>query len=195
MLTRAEWKGVVDFARAVDAKIVTSFATSAGTRDAEGVWTPDQAKKLMDYTRSIGGNIAAAEFMNEPTFAEMGGAPKGYDAAAYAKDFKVFRKFAQADAPGMIVLGPGGVMEGSGEMPPFRHLVSTEDILTATGPAFDAYSYHSYGTASSRCARPGMSPGSSADAALSEDWLGRGEKIEAYYAAFATGCFRGSRSG
>jgi hypothetical protein len=182
VLTRAEWKGVVDFARAANAEIVTSFATSSGTRDAEGVWTPDQAKKLMDYTRSIGGSIAAAEFMNEPTFAEMGGAPKGYDAAAYAKDFKVFRKFAQADAPGMIVLGPGGVMEGSGQMPPFRHLVSTEDILTATGPAFDAYSYHSYGTASSRCAPAGISPGTSADAALSEDWLARGEKIEAYYA-------------
>ena len=46
VLTREEWKGVVDFSRAVDAKIVTSFATSAGTRDAAGVWTPDQAKKF-----------------------------------------------------------------------------------------------------------------------------------------------------
>jgi hypothetical protein len=40
VLTRAEWKGVVDFSHAVNAEIVTSFATSAGTRDAEGVWTP-----------------------------------------------------------------------------------------------------------------------------------------------------------
>ena len=182
VLTRQEWKGVIDFARAANAKIVTSFATSAGTRDEAGVWTPDQAKKLMDYTRSIGGSFAAAEFMNEPTFAEMGGAPKGYDAADYAKDFAVFRRFVRSDAAGMIVLGPGGVMEGSGQMPPSMQLVSTEDILAATGPAFDAYSYHSYGAVSSRCARPGISSDMSIDALLSEQWLARGEKIEAYYA-------------
>jgi len=29
VMTRAQWKGVVDFSRAVDAKIVTSFSTSA----------------------------------------------------------------------------------------------------------------------------------------------------------------------
>jgi heparanase 1 len=43
VLTRAEWKAVVNFANAVDAKIVTSFATSAGTRDANGTWTPAEA--------------------------------------------------------------------------------------------------------------------------------------------------------
>jgi hypothetical protein len=113
VLTRKQWKGVVDFSRAVDAKIVTSFATSAGTRDEAGVWTPTEAKKFVDYTKSVGGSLAAAEFMNEPTFAEMGGGPKGYDAAAYAKDFAVFKKFAAADAAGMIVLGPGGVCDGA----------------------------------------------------------------------------------
>lgn len=34
VLTRKQWKDVVDFSHAVNAKIVTSFATSAGTRDA-----------------------------------------------------------------------------------------------------------------------------------------------------------------
>jgi hypothetical protein len=136
----------------------------------------------VDYTKSIGGSIVAAEFMNEPTFASLGGAPKGYDAAAYAKDFAFFKKFAAVDAPGMIVLGPGGVMEGSTQLPSFMHAVTSEDILAATGPAFDAYSYHSYGAVSSRCAGPGMSLGTSIDAALSEDWLSRAGKIEAYYA-------------
>ena len=53
VLTRNQWKGVIDFARAVDARLVTSFATSPGTRDARGVWTPaasEQADRL--YTRS-----------------------------------------------------------------------------------------------------------------------------------------------
>lgn len=105
VLTRKEWKGVVDFSRAVDAEIVTSFATSPGTRDAAGVWTPAQARQLFDYTQSIGGSIAAAEFMNEPTYAAMGGAPKGYDAAAYGRDIAVFRPFIKQAVPAMVFLG------------------------------------------------------------------------------------------
>src|SRR6202162_3989738 len=81
VLTREEWKGVIDFSHAVNAEIVTSLATGPGPRDAEGVWTSDQARQLFGYTKSIGGKIAASEFMNEPTYAAMGGAPKGDDAA------------------------------------------------------------------------------------------------------------------
>lgn len=46
MLTRPQWKGVVEFARAANAKLVTSFAISTGVRDTAGVWTPDQARRL-----------------------------------------------------------------------------------------------------------------------------------------------------
>jgi hypothetical protein len=37
-------EGVVEFAQATGADIVTSVATSDGTRDAKGIWTPDHAK-------------------------------------------------------------------------------------------------------------------------------------------------------
>jgi heparanase 1 len=77
VLTRAQWKEVVDFSHAVGAEIMTSVATSVGTRDANGVWTPEQAKAIFYYTRQIGGTIAATEFMNGPTFAVIGGAPSG----------------------------------------------------------------------------------------------------------------------
>lgn len=40
VLTRAQWRGVIDFSHAVDAKLVTSFAISPGVRDANGVWPP-----------------------------------------------------------------------------------------------------------------------------------------------------------
>jgi len=59
-LTRKQWRDVVDFSHAVDAKIVTSFAISPGVRDANGVWTPVEAKKFLAYTHQIGGSIAAA---------------------------------------------------------------------------------------------------------------------------------------
>src|ERR1700674_759965 len=107
VLTRRQWKGVIDFARGVDAKLVTSFATSPGTRNSAGVWTTDQARQLLAYTKSVGGNIAAAEYMNEPTYAEMGGAPKGYDAAAFGRDFSVFLPFVKKAAPDMLILGSG----------------------------------------------------------------------------------------
>ena len=60
VLNRQEWKGVIDFASAVDAKLVTSFATSPGTRNPAGVWTEDQARQFLAYTNSIGGSIAAS---------------------------------------------------------------------------------------------------------------------------------------
>src|SRR3954462_11500859 len=143
VLSRAQWKGVVDFARAVNAQIVTSFATGAGTRDAAGVWTAEQAARLVDYTGAIGGRIAAAEFMNEPNLAVMGGAPAGYDAAAYGRDFKRFHAFARAVAPAMLILGPGSVGETADEPGPAdESSLTTRNLLTALQPAaLDAVSY------------------------------------------------------
>ena len=183
VLTRKEWKGVVDFAAFANAQLVTSFAISAGTRDAEGVWTPAQAKALVDYTKSLGGSIVAAEFMNEPTFPTMGGAPAGYDAAAYARDFAVFRQFAVKELPDMKILGPGGVGEGSLVIPPSMHPLASEDILAATGPAFTDFSYHLYAGVSHRCGQQEADSTTTPDAALSDDWLSRAGKIQAYYAA------------
>jgi heparanase 1 len=185
VLTRPQWKGVVDFSKAADAKLVTSFATSPGTRDALGLWTPKEARKLLAYTKAVGGSIAAAEYMNEPTYAEMGGAPKGYDAAAYGRDIAVFRPFMKQSVPEMILLGPGGVGEGV-ELAPIGlagNELKSEDLFKATGPAFDAFSYHSYGATSKRCASMGPASQTTPEAALSEDFLSRADKIEEFYAA------------
>jgi len=183
VLTRKEWKGVVNFARAADAEIVTSFAISTGTRDATGVWTPKVAQAFMAYTKAAGGSIAAAEFMNEPTFASMGGAPKGYDGPAYARDFAVFQAWAKASAPGMQILGPGGVNEDRMKPSAVMPVLASADILKATGPVFDIFSYHSYGADSSRCSAMGFGAGTTAEAALSAEWLARAATAEAFYAA------------
>jgi hypothetical protein len=193
VLSRAQWKGVVDFARAVNAQIVTSFATGAGTRDAAGVWTAAQAARLVDYTSAIGGRIAAAEFMNEPNLASMGGAPAGYDAAAYGRDFKRFHAFARAAASDMLILGPGSVGETADERggaDDNGSVSKTRNLLTASRPAaVDAVSYHHYGALSRRCAAMGAQ--TTADAALSEEWLGRTDATLAFYRklrdAFAPG--------
>jgi heparanase len=184
VLTRAQWKGVVDFARAVNAKLVTSFAVSAGVRDASGVWTPDQAGRVIAYTRTVGGDIAGAELFNEPTIPSAGGAPRGYDAAAFARDFAVFRAFARQAAPRMLLAGPGSAGEGVALLPPSMPMVRTEDLLAASPrPVFDVFSYHFYGAVSQRCASlmgPGF--GTTPEAALTDEWLSRTERARAFYA-------------
>jgi heparanase len=184
VLTRAQWKGVVDFSHAVGAEILTSVATSVGTRDSNGIWTPEQAKAIFDYTRQIGGRIAATEFMNEPTFAVIGGAPSGYDAEAFGKDVKAFHSFLKTESPTTIFLGPGSIGEGvslapAGSRMPFIH---TEDMLKATGPVFDVFSYHFYGTISRRCtASLGPNAGTSPENALTPEWFERNNTVEAFY--------------
>lgn len=185
-LTRAQWKGVVDFAHAVGAEIVTSVATSAGTRDANGLWTPTQAKAVLDYTKRIGGSIAATEFMNEPNFAAFGGGPSGYDAAAFARDVKVFEGFLRKESPKTVFLGPGSVGEGISLVPggiPMK-LISSEDMMKATGPVYDAFSYHFYGAVSRRCtATLGPKAGMTAENALQAEWLNRTSTVESFYAS------------
>jgi hypothetical protein len=183
VLTRAEWKGVIDFSRAADAKIVTSFAFGAGTRDANGAWTSDQARRFVAYTKAAGGSIAAAEFINEPNFGAQGGAPKGYDAAAFARDIEAFRRFFREASPGSLFLGPGSVGEGGVlDNAPAPGRLKTEDLLKATGPIFDAFSYHIYPAISQRCSGGMPAIGTTAAAALSRDWLFRPDKIHAFYA-------------
>jgi heparanase len=120
--------------------------------------------------------------MNEPTFAVMGGAPEGYDAAAYGRDFKRFRTFAKQAAPDMLILGPGSVGETTGTWGVAYGAVpilKTRDLLIASGPGVDAFSYHHYGASSQRCVAMGMQ--TTADAALSEDWLRRTDETLAFY--------------
>jgi len=184
VLTRKQWKGVIDFARSADGKIMTSFAFGTGTRDASGNWTPGQARRLIAYTKAAGGSIDAAEFMNEPNFAGNGGAPTGYDAEAFGRDIDAFRRFFKEAAPGSLFLGPGSAGEGGilGSVPAPGRL-KTEDLVMAAGPVFDVFSYHIYTAVSQRCAGPVPAMGTTAAAALSSEWLSRPDRIHAFYAA------------
>jgi len=180
VLTRAEWNGVIDFSDAADAQIVTSVAISSGARSKEGVWTPELAKALFDYTRKAGGTIAAIEFMNEPTIPGAGNAPKGYDAEAFARDAKLFGTFLRKESPKTLYLGPGGVGEGAEGLisPRFKmNMIKSEDILKGTGPIFDAFSYHFYGSVSKRCGGT-----MTVEKSLTPEWLGSTDKSEEYYA-------------
>jgi hypothetical protein len=156
ILTRRQWRDVVAFAKSADAEIVTSFAIGAGTRDADGVWMPDQAQRLLRYTHEIGGKIAAAEFMNEPDLADIGGAPAGYDASAYGRDFRIFHSMMKSASRRTMIFGPGVAGEDN----------KATGLLAASASLLDGYSYHYYGALSERCHGDGRP-----QTALSEQWL------------------------
>jgi hypothetical protein len=171
VLTRAEWKGFVEFVRAVDGKILTSFAINDAVRDASGTWTPVQARRLVDFTHAIGGSIYAAELFNEPNLPMFGGGPKGYDPAWFARDEAAFRAFAQAAIPDMKIVGPGDVIAANLPIP---GTPTPEQLMSGRPqPRFDIISYHFYPAVSSRCAPPNVPVGASPDQALTEQWLSR----------------------
>ncbi len=82
----------------------------------------------------------------------------------------------------MIFLGPGGVGEGGTLVPAGMAMLSSADLLKATGPVFDEFSYHFYGAVSKRCASLGGAAQITADAALSSEWLSRTATVEQFYA-------------
>jgi len=201
VLTAQQWKGVLDFSKAADAQLVTSFAVGAGVRDSNGVWTATQAEKLLAFTRAQGGHIAIAEFFNEPTFATMGGAPKGYTAANYGRDFKIFLAFMRKNAPDTLIVGPDSVGDGpslANSMKPkakpgqpapaapmglaMPAMLKTEEMLTAEGPGIDGFAYHFYGGVSQRCRPSNDIDADPAHELLTAEWLTRTETETAYYA-------------
>ncbi|MGI4979927.1 MAG: hypothetical protein ACRYHB_05960 [Janthinobacterium lividum] len=184
VLSRAEWKGVADFAAATDSKIVTSFGVGAGTRDAKGLWTPNQAEAFLKYTNSIGAPIAAAEFMNEPSLAGIANLPEGYDGAAYGRDFAVFKIIFRKDAPKALLLGPGSSGEGLPTSGGGLKLLPTNQLLNGTGAGdVDAFSYHVYPAISERCAARSTAPiGTSQADALTTAFLERTNTVESFYA-------------
>lgn len=174
VLTRKEWKGVIDFCNATNSELVTSFAISNGIRDKDGNWTTAQLKPLLNYTRSIGGKIAAAEMFNEPSHADHGGAPAGYDASSYARDFAAFKSFVDSAVPEMKILGPGSTGEG-GIIPGVS--ITTDKIFTADPkPEFEIFSYHFYGFISKRC-MGNLTP----ENALTKSWLSKTEQGLKFY--------------
>lgn len=80
----------------------------------------------------------------------------------------------------MVYLGPGGVGEGAAGLisAAFRmNLIKSDDILKDTGPIFDAFSYHFYGSVSKRCGGK-----MTVEKALTPEWLNSTDTTEEFYA-------------
>ena len=185
-LTKSQWKGVIDFMKVTNSKLITSFAVSKGVRDSSGVWSPKEAQKMVNYTKSIGGKISGAELFNEPTIPMAGGVDTNYNGHNFAKDVAVFRAWAKKEVPGMLLIGPGSTAEGipgqsfAGILKGF---ITTDSLMApAPAPVFDVFSYHYYGAVSMRVMRGGpfsIKP----ENALKPEWLQRTDAVAGYYTA------------
>jgi heparanase len=174
ILTRQQWKGVVDFCKTVDGKLVTSFPISDGMRNENGEYQTNQIKSILDYTKQIGGEITAAEFFNEPSHASHGDAPKGYNGENFAAEFALFKDFVSKDSPNMKIIGPGST--GEGILASGLDLSIDKLLSPMPKPTFEVFTYHYYGTVSKRC-MGGQKP----ENALSAEWLSRTEKGLDFY--------------
>lgn len=165
VLTEAQWKGVLDFVKAVGAKLLVSVANCEGIHAAEAPWDPAQAKLLFDYSRDYGVPIDAAEFMNEPNMMEMSGAPHGYTAQHFARDQDLFFRFVRENYPGTLLVGPCatgdaslmGQMAGDSTsklMASMPH-VDSDALLDLCKEPADVFSYHYYNGLSERGAAMG----------------------------------------
>lgn len=171
VLTEKQWRGVLDFVKDVDAKLLISVSNCKADHKNGKPWTPEQAKVLFDYSSEYGVPISAAEFMNEPNVLVMDPPAEGYGAVQFARDQDTFFRFLRANYPEVKLVGPCACADVFEEQQKNRKLTSiaTEELLSYCHEMADVFSYHCYAGLSERGASLGRHW--DAEEALSEEYL------------------------
>lgn len=185
VLTKEQWIGVLDFVKAIGAKLIVSVANCPGLHQAEEPWHPAEAEKLFSLSKEYGVPIHAAEFTNEPNMMEDTGFPKGYTPAHYRRDQDLFFKWLRENYPDCICVGPsttGGdnITFGKGDPDDksggieqiASEVCNCADLMEGTTQPLDVFSYHYYNGISERLASVMPNGHWFAEEALSEPYLG-----------------------
>ena len=160
-LTKEQWKGVVDFVKAINAKLLISIANCDGLHKHDEPIDLSQAKKIFELTTECGGTIDATEFVNEPNMLDITGFPVGYTAEDYARDQDIYFKWVHENYPETLCVGPcntDGVMDngegdavtGGGVELLSGRMASCDDLMNGTTEPMEVYSYHYYNGISER---------------------------------------------
>lgn len=178
VLTKEQWIGVLDFVKAIGAKLIVSVANCPGLHSAEEPWHPAEAEKLFSLSKEYGVPINAAEFANEPNMMEDTGFPKGYTPADYRRDQDLFFGWLRANYPDCLCVGPsttGGDNLSFGKGGGVEQLVldtcNCADLMDGTKEPLDVFSYHYYNGVSERLASVMPSAHWLAEEATSEPYL------------------------
>ena len=164
VLTREQWANIINFVKAVDAKLLVSASNCQGDHMDGGPIDLTQIKKLFALTEELGGSIDAFEFMNEPNMLQISGAPVGYTFEDYVRDQDIANKWVRENYPNCLIVGPcnTGLTEeadksspmatmgaGMGNMMPMG---TVHDLMKGHQVKMDVYSYHYYNGISERLA-------------------------------------------
>ena len=187
VLNEAQWNGALDFAEAVDAEILVSLANCRGNhKNGTGVWMPDQAKRLWDYTISSGRKIHYVEFMNQPDIFEDCMLPEDYTLASFCRDHDIFAKWLGENYPETKLVGLSCCMDvprtaGIGISSGFREF--SKEILENLSIKPEIFSCHSYAGSSERIQGVNPTQQWKFEDTLSEAYLGITMEDIAYYAS------------
>lgn len=159
-LTRKQWVGVLDFVKAVGAKLMVSVSACPGVYGVNDApvpaWTPVEAEKLFRFSKEYGVPISGSEFVNEPNMLEDTGFPHGYTAADHARDQKIFQKWLKENYPDCLYIGPcsvgseGKMGKGGGVENLVMKSCTTNDLMGADPAPLDVFAYHYYNGVSER---------------------------------------------
>lgn len=184
ILTKEQWTGVLDFVKAIGAKLLISVANCEGLHKASEPWNPSQAELIFSYSRDYGVPINAVEFTNEPNMLDITGFPPEYTAADFARDQDIFHKWVRDNYPGTLIVGPCATegtmgdsekqqgMKGSGGVAEFsQNMATTDQLMEGTTEPLDVYSYHYYNGISERLEAVMPEMHWDADKVLTEQYL------------------------
>lgn len=154
VLTKEQWIGVLDFVKAVGAKLLISVSNCAGDHPNGEALDLTQTKKIFNFSHEYGVDIDAAEFMNEPNMLAMSGAPEGYTAADYARDQDIFNGWVKENYPNCLLVGPCSLGDGAmgkedvktmgAGIGAMMRICTTDDLMNGTKVPLDIFSYHYY---------------------------------------------------
>lgn len=175
LLTADQWIGVLEFVKAIDAKLLISVANCAGLHSAQEPWHPEQAKKILDFSLAYGVPVNAVEFTNEPNMMQTSGVPEGYTVEQFGRDQDIFFRFIRENYPDVLVVGPCGcgdaqVKDGEAAKG-MAAMIPTPVFLEQCRETPDVFSYHYYNGISERGAGAMPEQHWSEDQTLSEAYL------------------------
>ncbi len=145
-LTRAQWDGAAEFARALGFEIVFTLNAGPGPRDADRRWQPEQARLLLRHASAAQHPIAVFELGNEVNaFPLLHGLM--LSAAEYCADVAAARALLDAEWPGAKLSVPSSaywpvIGEVNAVLP---------EVLQRSGASLDVVSWHYYPQQSRRC--------------------------------------------
>jgi hypothetical protein len=156
VLTKSEWDGVNQFARALGLQVVLGINAGTGPRDAGGAWVPDNARQLLQYTTAMHYPLAAVEFGNEPNLFAISGMPLSYGAADYVRDLKTFDTLRSSVIPQVPLVGPGSFYNNAGSETPYGAPLGplASQVMPLVPGVYNALTFHEYPATSTRC--PGV---------------------------------------